>query len=63
MYDYTPNRSREGPDEFLKDFRGYLQADAYSGYDQIYKDAERGVTEVACWRTRAASTSRRSRPT
>ncbi len=49
VYDYTPNRSRAGPDEFLKEFRGYLQADAYSGYDEIYKDAERGVTEVACW--------------
>jgi len=48
VYDYTPNRSRAGPDEFLKEFRGYLQADAYSGYDEIYKDAERGVTEVAC---------------
>jgi transposase len=49
VYDYTPNRSRDGPDEFLKDFRGYLQADAYSGYDGIYKDPQRGVTEVACW--------------
>lgn len=49
VYDYTPNHSRAGPDEFLKSFRGYLQADAYSGYDEIYKDAERGVTEVACW--------------
>ena len=48
VYDYTPNRSRAGPDEFLKDFRGYLQADAYSGYDQIYKDPDRGITEVAC---------------
>jgi transposase len=48
VYDYTPNRSRDGPDEFLKDFRGYLQADAYSGYDHIYKELERGVTEVAC---------------
>jgi hypothetical protein len=48
VYDYTPNRCREGPDEFLKDFHGYLQADAYSGYDQIYKEAERGITEVAC---------------
>jgi len=48
VYDYTPNRSRAGPDEFLKEFHGYLQADAYSGYDEIYKDAERGVTEVAC---------------
>ncbi len=48
VYDYTADRSRDGPDEFLKDFRGYLQADAYSGYDQIYKDPARGITEVAC---------------
>ena len=48
VYDYTPNRSRDGPDEFLKDFRGYLQADAYSGYDHIYTEPDRGVTEVAC---------------
>ncbi len=48
VYDYTPNRCREGPDEFLKEFHGYLQADAYSGYDQIYQQAARGITEVAC---------------
>jgi transposase len=48
LYDYTPNRSRDGPDEFLKDFRGYLQADAYSGYDHLYTEPDRGVTEVAC---------------
>jgi len=49
VYDYTPNRSRDGPDAFLQDFRGFLQADAYSGYDHLYQDAERGVVEVACW--------------
>jgi transposase len=49
VYDYTPNRSRDGPEEFLKEFRGYLQADAYSGYDELYKDPNRDVTEVGCW--------------
>ena len=49
VYDYTPTRGRDGPDAFLKPFRGYLQADAYSGYDQLYEDPERGVVEVACW--------------
>jgi hypothetical protein len=49
VYDYTPNRSREGPDVFLEKFRGFLQADAYSGYDHLYEDAQRGVVEVACW--------------
>ena len=48
VYDYTPTRSRDGPDEFLKDFHGFLQADAYSGYDQLYKETERGIIEVAC---------------
>ena len=47
VYDFTPDRSRDGPEAFLEDFRGYLQADAYSGYDKIYKDER--VTEVACW--------------
>jgi transposase len=49
VYDYTPNRSREGPDAFLKEFSGFLQADAYSGYDQLYEDPKRDVIEVACW--------------
>ena len=49
VYDYTPNRSRDGPEEFLKAFRGYLQADAYSGYDHFYEEPERGIDEVACW--------------
>ncbi len=49
VYDDTPTRSRDGPEEFLKAFRGYLQADAYSGYDHFYREPERGVEEVACW--------------
>jgi transposase len=49
VYDYTPDRSRDGPDRFLEEFSGYLQADAYSGYDALYKDPKRGITEVACW--------------
>jgi transposase len=49
VYDYTPNRSRDGPDDFLQPFHGYLQADAYSGYDQLYQDGKREIVEVACW--------------
>jgi hypothetical protein len=49
VYDYTPTRSRDGPDVFMKDFHGYLQADAYSGYDEIYNDRARKIVEVACW--------------
>jgi transposase len=47
VYDYTPSRSRDGPAKWLKKFEGYLQADAYGGYDGIYH--AQGVTEVACW--------------
>lgn len=48
VYDYTPTRKRDGPERFLKDYRGYLQADAYAGYDKLYDDPERGLIEVAC---------------
>jgi len=46
-YDYTPNRKRDGPATWLRGYSGYLQADAYGGYDGIYH--AQGVTEVACW--------------
>ncbi len=47
VYEYTPNRTRAGPANWLANFSGYLQADAYGGYDGIY--AHGGVTEAACW--------------
>ena len=47
VYDYTPRRTRDGPERFLKGFRGYLQADAFSGYDRICAGPD--VIEVACW--------------
>jgi len=47
VFDYTPSRSRDGPEKFLRGFRGYLQADAYTGYDRLYAGNE--VIEVACW--------------
>jgi hypothetical protein len=47
VFDYTTSRRRDGPAEFLKDYRGYLQADAYGGYDGIYAGGD--VIEVACW--------------
>jgi hypothetical protein len=47
IYDYTPSRARDGPAKFLGDFAGYMQADAYGGYDGIY--AGHRVIEVLCW--------------
>ena len=46
VYDFWPNHARDGPVTFLQGFKGYLQADAYAGYHDLYA---RGVTEVACW--------------
>ena len=47
VFEYTGSRKRDGPESFLKGYRGYLQADAFSGYDRIYAGGE--VIEVACW--------------
>ena len=47
VYDFTVTRERDGPQRFLQGYKGYLQADAYSGYDCIYAGAQ--VIEVACW--------------
>ena len=36
VYDFTETRERAGPQKFLKDFEGYLQADACVGNDGIF---------------------------
>jgi hypothetical protein len=57
LYDYTATRERAGPEKFLKGYRGYLQADAYSGYDAFFKDPARGLTQVGCWESYLRSQS------
>jgi transposase len=47
VFDFTRTRERDGPVKFLKGFDGFLQADAYSGYDSVYAGDQ--VKEVACW--------------
>jgi transposase len=47
VFDYTSGHSREGPLRFLGDYAGYVQADAYNGYDALF--AQGHATEVACW--------------
>lgn len=49
VYDFTEDRTRDGPVRFLKGFAGYLQADAYSAYDGIYLESQSQIIEVACW--------------
>lgn len=45
LYDYQPDRKHIHPEEFLKEFSGYLHADGYNGY---YKLPER-ITVIGCW--------------
>ncbi|WP_167547081.1 IS66 family transposase [Stieleria maiorica] len=49
VYDFTQTRERAGPEQFLKNYEGYLQADAYGGYDGIYLQSQGKIAEVSCW--------------
>jgi transposase len=52
VYEYTSTREGKHPKEFLKGFKGYLQADAYSGFDGLFAADEQGVINckgLGCW--------------
>lgn len=46
-YDFSIDRSKRRPLDYLKDYRGYVHADAYSGYDELFR--KEGIVEVGCW--------------
>ncbi len=52
VFDFTLNRKRDGPQQFLANYQGYLHADAFSGYDGLYlpdpSTAAARIIEVAC---------------
>jgi transposase len=52
VFDFTLNRKRDGPRQFLANYRGYLHADAFSGYDGLYLpdplSTQARIIEVAC---------------
>lgn len=47
IYEYTPTRSKNGPMNWLTNYAGYLQADAYPGYQSLYNT--KPIIEVSCW--------------
>ena len=49
IFDYRDSRSRDGPAEFLKDFRGYLQTDAYASYESVVLESAGRIIPVGCW--------------
>ena len=46
-YQYSPDRKSERPQKHLQGFSGILQADAYSGYDALYRSGQ--IVEAGCW--------------
>jgi transposase len=47
FFEATPTRGRDGPERVLKDYKGYLQADAFGAYDALYRSGQ--IVEVGCW--------------
>ncbi|PUZ18858.1 hypothetical protein DCM91_21015, partial [Chitinophaga costaii] len=47
LFDYQPGRGREGPSAMLKDFKGHIQTDGYSGYNFLHKEED--ITLFHCW--------------
>jgi transposase len=47
MYDFSMDRGKKRPLDFLEGYKGYVHADAYGGYDELFKMA--WIIEVACW--------------
>ena len=47
VFEFTMTREQKWAKEFLGDYAGYLQADAFKGYDQLFKEGR--ILEVACW--------------
>jgi transposase len=49
VFDYTSGHGRDGPQNFLRNFRGYLQADAAPIYDNLFHHPQQLILEVGCW--------------
>jgi transposase len=47
VFDFTLNRGREGPKQFLKEYTEVLLADAYGGYNGVV--AGNAITRAGCW--------------
>jgi hypothetical protein len=47
VYDFQMSRAHDGPAQFLNGFHGYLQTDAYGGYNEIFRTGR--VQHVGCW--------------
>jgi transposase len=51
IYYYSPDRKSAHPQAHLGKYKGFLQADAYAGYAQLYDLGRKAgpIVEVGCW--------------
>ena len=52
VVDFSLDKRKVWPQQFLADYQGYVQVDAYSAYDGCFianSDASHPKSEVACW--------------
>jgi transposase len=49
VFDWNVSRSREGPRQFLKHFRGKLQTDGYSVYESLGRERNGDLILIGCW--------------
>ncbi len=51
VFRFTSRRKSDGPREFLRGYKGYVQADAANLYDRLYADggSDGAAIEVGCW--------------
>jgi transposase len=49
LFDFTVSRHRDGPDEVLSDFQGYLIGDCWSGFQKIELRSDARIQRAACW--------------
>jgi len=47
VFDFTADYTAAGPEQFLRGYRGYLQADALAQYEGLY--GEDKIKHVCCW--------------
>lgn len=47
FYDFTESRGRDGPLSIFRGYAGYVHADAFTGYDQLFLSED--IFEFACW--------------
>jgi len=49
LFEWQVSRSREGPEKFLKTFRGKLQTDGYYAYESLAKERDGDLILIGCW--------------